>query len=113
MSEQAIDLLREWMTWWERSDAPAKMPAALHVRTATLLVLHDMQSGGAPSVQVNQEKKRIIATSKVLPPLVTPEVLEYTIKDVRDLVHGYAHAASMKVRGVDIQIEVRGTGYEA
>lgn len=34
----AIGLLQEWHTWWEANDqAPAKMPEALHVRTALAL----------------------------------------------------------------------------
>jgi hypothetical protein len=36
----ALSLLREWYAWWQNSDAaPAKMPDALHVRTAVFLTL--------------------------------------------------------------------------
>jgi hypothetical protein len=32
------DLLQEWLEWWEVADqAPAKMPNALHIRTAVAL----------------------------------------------------------------------------
>lgn len=36
--DDALALLAEWFAWWEDSDeAPAKLPGALHVRTALLL----------------------------------------------------------------------------
>jgi hypothetical protein len=34
-----IDLLLEWYQWWERTlGTPVKLPRALHIRTALLLV---------------------------------------------------------------------------
>lgn len=40
-------LLVEWMRWWKTSDAaPAKMPDALHVRTALALLAHVHATGG-------------------------------------------------------------------
>lgn len=35
---ELLELLTEWMTYWHEQDhMPAKMPAALHVRTAVAL----------------------------------------------------------------------------
>lgn len=41
--QELVSLLEEWMDWWSTSDAPAKLPEALHVRTAVVLQLasHD------------------------------------------------------------------------
>lgn len=37
---EPVELLREWFRWWsDTDDAPAKMPHALHVRTATYLAV--------------------------------------------------------------------------
>lgn len=34
-ADRAEALLREWFAWWDRDDdAPAKMPGALHIKTA-------------------------------------------------------------------------------
>lgn len=46
--ESAEDLLREWFEWW-RSDshAPAKIPNALHVRTAMHLEERRLREGGS------------------------------------------------------------------
>jgi hypothetical protein len=39
MDEEASHLLFEWYCWWfASSDAPAKMPEALHIRTALALL---------------------------------------------------------------------------
>lgn len=36
----AVKLLREWYDWWwATEEAPAKMPDALHIRTATFFLL--------------------------------------------------------------------------
>ena len=41
-----IALLRQWMRWWASTDeAPAKMPDALHVRTAIFLTKNDVGTG--------------------------------------------------------------------
>jgi hypothetical protein len=37
--QDPVDLLVEWFTWWRDSDAPAKLPDALQVRTGVLLGL--------------------------------------------------------------------------
>ena len=38
VTEEEAGLLVEWFRWWRDSDdAPAKMPEALHIRTAMLL----------------------------------------------------------------------------
>jgi hypothetical protein len=56
MTESAHALLAEWLAWWAASDAPAKLPDALQVRTAlhlltdaeqTPTVARDVLRGGA------------------------------------------------------------------
>lgn len=43
MEDDPLALLKEWFEWWEASDdAPAKMPNALHIRTALLLKMEEM-----------------------------------------------------------------------
>lgn len=48
-------LLLEWLVWWRDSDeSPAKMPAALHVRTAVWLIMQ-AESEGADIATVARE----------------------------------------------------------
>jgi hypothetical protein len=51
-AEQTEDpwvLLAEWMEWWDEH-GPAKMPHALHVRTAVALVITGHDVPGAPRI---------------------------------------------------------------
>lgn len=43
--ENPEDLIADWFRWWRDSDAPAKLPDALHVRTAAFLTVRAVQSG--------------------------------------------------------------------
>ncbi len=39
-----MDLLREWLAWWKQDEnVPAKLPNALHVRTACTIELDDLR----------------------------------------------------------------------
>lgn len=45
MNDDPVDLLQEWFEWWQKDpDAPAKMPDALHVRTAIFLKINEMSA---------------------------------------------------------------------
>lgn len=45
-TEDPAKLLAEWLDWWAKDDdAPPKLPDALHVRTATFLVVRGYEQG--------------------------------------------------------------------
>ncbi len=44
--ESPEELLRAWFHWWRQcDDAPAKLPDALHVRTAAYLTVRAIENG--------------------------------------------------------------------
>lgn len=45
--EDPEELIADWFRWWRDSDGPAKLPDALHVRTAAYLTVRAVQSGNA------------------------------------------------------------------
>lgn len=42
---ECLQLLEEWMAWWQESDAPAKLPNSLQVRTGLVLQMSKINLG--------------------------------------------------------------------
>jgi hypothetical protein len=52
VNDESIILLQNWFEWWENSaDVPAKLPHALHVRTAVFLVAKDYEGKDSSSLR--------------------------------------------------------------
>lgn len=67
------ELLAQWYDWWRNTDeAPAKMPDALHVRTAMALMMHEVDGTSSAEERAaafdRMQDRLLVKTAQVTPP---------------------------------------------